>query len=325
MIETAVSVLACSLAVAVIILAASVFVEAKAKAEADVMDATTRQSVLARGASVDITYTKNRKGEDTTMAFWNKKTKANPDAGTAIVMVAEENGAAAEDIAATVTGRSVTMYRPLVQLDPASGVPGRGLTMQRVADYLVSSLQSELKVPMADVCDVQPRDHEGRFMLVRITNRATESAFDLAFPVDTISQPLADALSLYRDGLVDLINEQHKRNQDLGPARAKMERALNRLRKLQNDTVPHANAAEYVFLEGVMIRAQQYGAQIPVAAEGSHGFAAIRDASQHSNVLHPAGAVQVDLPPELQERLVKNADAGAGKLHVYDTTGKTVN
>lgn len=303
MFELGAVVLMIGLSVALLGLSASVFVEALANAKATQSDAATRQLAVVRGrgqVQMTVVYNLNqskRKGE-TTMFIFKRNKATQPVEGTAIVLsdrseyrpglpASLDQDPTGDNVAARVVGRNMMLYRPLIQLDPDTGLPGRGLTPQRVADYLTASLERDLQVPMTDVCEIQPRDHEGRFLLVHVDNLATEGSFDLAFPVGVITQELADVMGIYRRGLLMMIGEQHKRNQDLSGAQSLMDTAMQRLRALQNDSTPHANSAEYVFLEGIFTRARKYGAVVPVAAAGSGSFTAPRDSERHTGIASP--------------------------------------
>lgn len=221
-----------------------------------------------------------RKGEPT--MFGKNKKNGKPTTGTAIVPIADyqvhqpddpevlplalRNGPAPDEGTHYRTvGRQVLMVRPEIEIDLSNGAPGRGMTERRIAGWILASMEHDLGVGMSDVCDVHVADCEGRFAVVRVHNHSTEASTDLAIPVQPVSGELDQTLQTYRDGVLLMSGEAHKKRQNLPGGQQKIGQALAMLERLKNDGLQHATRAEYLLLETVMKQAHAHGARIPYA------------------------------------------------------------
>jgi hypothetical protein len=163
-----------------------------------------------------------------------------------------------------IKGKQVALWRPPVMLDPA-GRTMPGVSKELVAQYLVATTSALTKADLGPV-SVEWKEQEGRFATTTLTIHAWGQAVDVLHPVATISQGLANALEHYRAGLTLKVRELHKGHQAYAEANAFIQRAMRQIEKLRDDTIPHFNDAEYLFLQANFNKAMVMSALIPVSA-----------------------------------------------------------
>ena len=164
-----------------------------------------------------------------------------------------------------MAGGNILMVRPEVMIDPSTGDVGRGQTQRRIASFVLAGIEHDTGVPMSDVCDVNVVDHEGRIAVVRVRNHSAETTLDLAIPIHAVTAQMYEVMQTYRDGVLSMATEAHKKRQNLDHGRALLDQALARLEELKSDNIHHATPAEFMVLETCMRQARMHGTRIPYA------------------------------------------------------------
>jgi len=162
-----------------------------------------------------------------------------------------------------VKGRQVALWRPPVMLDTA-GRTMPGVSKELVARYLVATTSALAQAELGPVT-VEWKGQEGRFAVTTLTVHAWGQAVDVLLPVATISQKLANALEHYRAGMANKVRELHKGHQSFDEANAAIRRALRQVEKLRDDTTPHYNDAEFLFIQAHLSDALVMSALVPVS------------------------------------------------------------
>jgi hypothetical protein len=162
-----------------------------------------------------------------------------------------------------VKGRQVALWRPPVMLDTA-GRTMPGVSKQLVARYLVATTSALAQADLGRVT-VEWKAQEGRFAVTTLTIHAWRQAVDVLLPVATISQKLANALEHYRAGMANKVRELHKGHQSFDEANAAIRRAMQQVEKLRDDTIPHFNDAEFLFIQAHLNEALVMSALVPVS------------------------------------------------------------
>ncbi len=161
--------------------------------------------------------------------------------------------------------RYVQIWRPLTLL-AEDGQTMPGISNELVAGYMVSTVTRMVGTNLGPV-SVDWREMHGRFVATAFTIRAWNQSIEIVHPVAPVSGALKQVFDLYLLGIAEKAKELHKAEQNYGPANDKIHRALEMLDELRNDSVPHYNDEEALFVARVMVNGLTLNALIPVSKE----------------------------------------------------------
>lgn len=162
---------------------------------------------------------------------------------------------------AKIHGRSVMIYRPPVMLNRA-GEAMPGISKDLIANYLVSMTGALAEADLGAV-SLEWAEQQGRFATTRMTIHAWEQEVEMLHPIAPISAELMDAMEVYRNGIVLMVRELHKGQQQYQAANLMLTQALDKVRQLRDAPYPHFNDAEFLFITAGVSRALTMSAFVP--------------------------------------------------------------
>lgn len=166
------------------------------------------------------------------------------------------------DAGAAIVTQRVAIFRPPIILDEG-GQPPIGMTKQLIAQYLVATTSAMADQDLGPVT-VHWGTNVGRFVTTGFTVHAWGYKIDLVHPIGIVSQKLAEAWELYKDGIALKIQQMHRGHQTYDQANGKIRRAIQMLELLRDAQPPHMNPAEFLFLHACMNSALVLSALVPV-------------------------------------------------------------
>jgi len=165
--------------------------------------------------------------------------------------------------AGAVKGKEVAIWNPPISLD---GQGQTNISPTLIAGYLTRSL-SLLTASDLGTVRIDWGERQGRFVEVVYHIPAWDEEIMMVQPVARISQTLADAVELYRQGMGNKSVQMHKRHQVFGPSNTLIKSALDRLNALVDEETPHMTNAEYLFLHNTFAHALTQSSLLPDMAE----------------------------------------------------------